>query len=96
MGGATKMVRAHVVIDGRVQGVCFRLETRREAVDRGITGWVKNLPDGSVEAVLEGEEGDVKSMLKWCEVGPSLARVMNVSLTWKPHTGEYDRFDITF
>jgi acylphosphatase len=91
-----KKVRAHVVIDGRVQGVCFRLETRREALDRCVTGWVKNLPDGSVEAVLEGDEGDVKSMLKWCEAGPSLARVSNVSLKWEPHTGEFDRFDITY
>jgi len=91
-----KRVRAHVIIDGRVQGVCFRLDTRREAVERGITGWVKNLPDGSVEAVLEGEDGDVKSMLKWCEAGPSLARVMNVSLTWEQYTGEYERFVITF
>jgi acylphosphatase len=60
-----KKVRAHVVIDGRVQGVCFRLDTRRAALKRSIKGWVRNLPDGRVEAVFEGEESDVKSMMKW-------------------------------
>lgn len=91
-----KKVRAHIVVDGRVQGVCFRLDTRRAALKRKVTGWVKNLPDGRVEAVLEGNETDVKSMLKWCEKGPPLARVSNVSLTWEPYTGELDGFDITF
>ena len=89
-------VRAHVVIDGRVQGVCFRLDTRRVAAQERLTGWVRNLPDGTVEAVFEGDEEDVKSMLKWCEKGPSLARVSNVSLKWEPYTGEFDRFEITY
>jgi acylphosphatase len=91
-----KSVRAHVTIEGRVQGVCFRLDTRQEAARRGLTGWVKNLRDGRVEAVFEGEENDVKSMLKWCERGPSLARVTRVALTWEPYTGEFGGFEVTF
>jgi acylphosphatase len=62
-----KNIRCHVRIDGRVQGVCFRMDTRRAALGRNLTGWVRNLPNGSVDAVFEGAEADVKSMLKWCE-----------------------------
>ena len=91
-----KKVRAHVVVDGRVQGVCFRLDTRRAASERKVKGWVRNLPDGRVEAVLEGDEEDVKSMLKWCKTGPPLAHVSDVSLTWEPYTGEFGSFVITF
>lgn len=91
-----KKVRAHVAIDGRVQGVCFRLDTRRAALERGVKGWVRNLADGRVEAVLEGEESNVKSMLKWCNAGPRLARVSKVSVEWEPYSGEFDGFEITF
>jgi acylphosphatase len=91
-----RKVRAHVVIDGRVQGVCYRLEARQAALERGVQGWVRNLPDGRVEAVIEGEEPDVKSMVKWCRAGPSLARVTDVTLNWAPYTGEFGDFEITF
>jgi acylphosphatase len=89
-------VRAHVLIDGRVQGVCYRLEARRAALERGVQGWVRNLPDGRVEAVIEGNEPDVKSMVKWCGAGPSLARVTDVTLDWGDYTGEFEDFEITF
>lgn len=91
-----KKVRAHVVIDGRVQGVCYRLEARQAALERGVQGWVRNLPDGRVEAVIEGDEPDVKSMVKWCRSGPSLARVTDITLNWAPYTGEFGDFEITF
>lgn len=91
-----KNVRSHVRIDGRVQGVCFRMDTRRAALDRNLTGWVKNLPDGGVEAVFEGAEADVKSMLKWCKIGPPLAHVRETAAEWEPCTGEFDTFEITF
>ena len=91
-----KKVRANVLIDGRVQGVCFRMDTRCAALERGIKGWVKNLRDGRVEAVFEGEEKDVKSMLKWCESGPSLARVQKVDVDWEPYTAEFETFDVTY
>jgi acylphosphatase len=91
-----KMVRAHVVIDGRVQGVCFRMDTRRAALERSIKGWVRNLPDGRVEAVFEGEESDVKSMMKWCETGPPLARIGKIDVEWEPCRGDFSSFEVTF
>ena len=91
-----KKVRAHVRIKGRVQGVCFRMDTRQAALERSLTGWVRNLPDGSVEAVFEGEEDDVKSILKWCNAGPPLAQVNNVVVEWKPYRGTFENFEITF
>lgn len=89
-------VRAHVVIGGRVQGVCYRLEARRAALERGVQGWVRNLPDGRVEAVIEGSESDVKSMVKWCKAGPSLARVTELTLDWDTYMGEFEDFEIRF
>ena len=91
-----KKVRARVVVDGRVQGVCFRMDTRRAALERRVKGWVRNLSDGRVEAVMEGEESDVKSMMKWCEAGPPLARVGKVTVEWESYTGEFDSFEISF
>jgi acylphosphatase len=91
-----KRVRAHVVIDGRVQGVCYRLEAQRAASERGVKGWVRNLPDRRVEAVIEGDEFAVKSMVEWCKSGPSLARVTDITLNWEPYTGEFGDFEITF
>ena len=91
-----KKVRAHVLIEGRVQGVCYRIDARRAALERNLTGWVKNLPDGRVEAVLEGEDRNVKSMLKWCENGPPLARVNRVDVEWEPYADEFESLEITF
>jgi acylphosphatase len=91
-----KKVRAHVVIDGRVQGVCYRMDTRGAALERNIAGWVRNLRDGRVEAAFEGEEADVKSMLRWCGTGPALARVAKVTVEWEPYTGEFETFKITY
>lgn len=91
-----KKVRAHVRIEGRVQGVCFRMETQRAAKERNLTGWVKNLADGRVEAVFEGNATDVKSMLKWCETGPQLARVNRIALDWETCSGDFDTFRITY
>jgi acylphosphatase len=91
-----RKVRAHVLIEGRVQGVCYRIDARRAALERNLTGWVKNLPDGRVEAVFEGGDSDVESMLKWCEIGPPLARVSEVGVEWQPYTGEFEGLEITF
>ena len=72
-------VRKHVVITGRVQGVWFRARTQEEAESLGVTGWVRNLPDGSVEAVFEGEVSAVAAVVKWCGKGPPHAIVDSVS-----------------
>jgi acylphosphatase len=80
--------RAHVVVTGRVQGVFFRAETRDRAASLGLNGWVRNNPDGSVEAVFEGDRERVSSMVEWCRRGPSHAQVENVDVAWEDPTGE--------
>jgi acylphosphatase len=80
--------RARVVVRGRVQGVFFRVETRDRARSFGLSGWVRNTPDGSVEAVFEGDRERIESMLVWCRRGPSLARVDEVHTEWEEPAGE--------
>ncbi len=91
-----KQVRAHVIISGRVQGVFFRVETKRAAERFGVLGWVRNRPDGTVEAVFEGGQQAVDAILTWCNEGPDLAVVENVDLKWQDYSGEFKRFDITY
>ena len=88
-------VRAHVIISGRVQGVFFRMETKRTADAAGVSGWVRNLADGTVEAVFEGARGDVDTVLEWCHQGPSAALVKSVALDWQFFSAEFDRFTVT-
>jgi len=77
-----------VIVSGRVQGVFFRDSTRRKATELGLSGWVRNLPDGRVEAEIEGSPDAVDEMLRWCEGGPPDARVENVCVEREPATGE--------
>jgi acylphosphatase len=87
-------VRVHLFITGRVQGVFFRASTQEEAQRRTLTGWVKNLHDRRVEAVFEGEEENVTSMIAWCQSGPSHAVVKDVSVTFEAYRGEYVDFAV--
>ena len=82
------IVRAHLKIYGRVQGVGFRRSMQREARKLGVNGWVRNLPDGSVEAVLEGDEERVEALIGWAHQGPPLARVTRVEVKWEQPKGE--------
>ena len=88
-------IKAHVIISGRVQGVFFRMETKRAADRIGVTGWVRNNADGTVEAEFEGEKQKVVSMLEWCRKGPPLARVSNVETDWKAYEGVFSDFKVT-
>ena len=74
--------RAHVHVSGRVQGVYFRATTRDEAHEAGVDGWVRNLPDGRVEAVFEGPEDAVESMVAFCREGSPAARVEDVAVEY--------------
>lgn len=89
-------LRAHVIIHGLVQGVYFRASTREEAVRLGVAGWVRNLPNGSVEAVFEGENRRVEEIVGWCHKGPPGARVEKVEVSWDQFKGEFSRFDIRY
>jgi acylphosphatase len=89
-------VRARANISGRVQGVFFRMETKRAADRFGVFGWVRNLKDGSVEAVFEGEQERVNHILDWCRQGPPHADVTDMAVAWSEYTGEFDGFNIAF
>lgn len=89
-------VRAHAIISGRVQGVFFRMETKRAADRFGVGGWVRNLRDGTVEAVFEGEKDRVEAALDWCRQGPAHASVAAVDVTWQDYTGEFRGFKIVY
>ena len=81
------MKRVRLVVSGRVQGVFFRATCARRARALGLGGSVRNMPDGSVEAVFEGPSGDVEAMVAWCRTGPELARVDEVEVQEEPLTG---------
>ncbi len=90
------VIRRRVVVSGLVQGVSFRYHTRSKARQEGALGYVRNLPDGRVEAVFEGEERDVHEMLDWCRKGPSYSRVENLTVYEETPTDEFTDFDITY
>ncbi|MDK2383621.1 MAG: acylphosphatase, partial [Candidatus Korarchaeota archaeon] len=81
-------------IYGRVQGVFFRSTMRDVARELGVRGWVRNLPDGSVEAVVEGEREKVEKIVEWAHQGPPLARVQRVEVRWEDYREEFDDFRI--
>ena len=88
--------RAHLFISGRVQGVFFRTTCRDEAAALGLTGWVRNLGDGRVEAVAEGERDKIEALIRWCKRGPSGAAVSGVEVNWGEPKGEAGDFRITY
>jgi acylphosphatase len=89
-----KPIRATVRIRGMVQGVSFRYYTRRTAMQHNVAGWVRNLPNGEVEAVFEGKESDVRQVIDWCREGPSAARVEEVLIDWEEARGQFTSFDV--
>jgi len=86
--------RVHLLISGRVQGVGFRWSARREAIRLGLVGWVRNRPDGRVEAVAEGAEAQVDAFVAWCRRGPSGAAVTEVACEPQPAEGRPRDFTI--
>ncbi len=86
--------RAHVFVSGKVQGVFFRSNTRSVARLKQVSGWVKNLSDGRVEAVIEGERGSVEEMVKFLESGPSVSSMDSVDVSWEKPSYKYTTFDI--
>ena len=86
------LARVHLLVSGRVQGVSFRAYTVDEARRLGVHGWVRNLPDGRVEAEAEGERASLLALVRWCQLGPPAARVDGVEATWRPHAGDLGPF----
>ncbi|HEX5892446.1 MAG TPA: acylphosphatase [Nitrososphaeraceae archaeon] len=91
-----KKIRARVRITGKVQGVYFRQNTRIVANRHRVTGWVKNLKDGRVEAVLEGNEMDVSEVIEWFYAGPPKAIVDDVQIKYEPYIGEFQEFKVKY
>lgn len=89
-------LRAQVTVYGTVQGVAFRASTRNEASRLGVGGWVRNLPDGTVEALFEGEKESVERIVTWCRQGPPGARVTNMEIVWEAYQGEFQSFEIRY
>jgi acylphosphatase len=86
--------RAHVYVSGQVQGVFFRDSAREKAQQLGLNGWVKNLPDGRVEALVEGPSEGVREMVRWCEQGPSQAEVEDVETEFEASEGDLTSFEV--
>ncbi len=86
--------RAHVYVSGQVQGVFFRDSAREKAEQLGLAGWVRNLPDGRVEALFEGPSESVREMVRWCEEGPQRASVKNVDTNFESAEGDLEGFQV--
>ena len=84
---AQSMKRAHVWISGKVQGVWYRATTQKQAEQRDLAGWVRNLSDGRVEAVFEGPEPEIQDMIQWCHTGSRMAHVDDVDVEWETPEG---------
>lgn len=83
----TNIRRARVFVSGKVQGVFYRASTQEEALRQGLAGWVRNLPDGQVEAVFEGTPEAVEDLINWCHTGPRGARVLRVKVEYEKPQG---------
>jgi acylphosphatase len=89
-------VRAHVIVSGRVQGVYFRGAMQRRAHALNVTGWVRNRPDGQVEAVCEGEGAAVRDVVAWCHQGPPNALVTAVDVRYETPEGNFTSFGVRY
>lgn len=88
--------RVRIFVTGRVQGVFFRQALKVTAKKNGIFGWVRNLSDGRVEAVLEGDGSRVDRVIKWAHTGPANSRVEDVDIKNEEHLGEFDSFVVRY
>ncbi len=88
--------RVRIFVKGKVQGVFFRQALKVTAKKNNVCGWVKNLKDGRVEVLLEGENLDVSSMVEWCHAGSANARVEDIEIKNEKHTGEFSKFEVLY
>ena len=89
-------VRAHVLVSGIVQGVFFRANTAEKAKELSLLGWVKNLPDGRVEAVFEGEKEKIEEIIDWLKSHPGMSKVEKVEVDWQEAKGDFENFEIRY
>ncbi|MEA2060117.1 MAG: acylphosphatase [Thermodesulfobacteriota bacterium] len=91
----SEKVQYHVIVYGKVQGVFFRAETSRAAQKLNITGWVRNLANGTVETFIEGDETDIHKMIQWLKKGSPLSSVSKIDLQKSPSCSDFTSFKIT-
>ncbi|HEY8140916.1 MAG TPA: acylphosphatase [Nitrososphaera sp.] len=89
-------VRARILVSGKVQGVYYRQTTKEVASRNGLKGWVRNLADGRVEAVFEGDKESIDRTIEWCRTGPPNARVQAVDVSFEDYSGEFSDFRISY
>jgi len=89
-------ISVRLLVTGKVQGVYFRFNIQQVAMKNSVVGWVRNLPDGNVEALLEGNKEDVNQVVRWSKIGPENARVDEVEMDYGQYTGEYKDFIIRY
>lgn len=89
-------ISVRLIVRGKVQGVYFRFNMRQVAMKNSVVGWVRNLPDGNVEASLEGNKEDVNQVVQWSKIGPENARVDEVKMDYGEYTGKYKDFIIRY
>jgi acylphosphatase len=87
-------IRAHISVLGRVQGVFFRANTKKKAKKLGVKGWVKNLKNGQIEAIFEGEKTKVEEMVDWARRGPAFAKVDYLKVSWDDCKDEFEDFNV--
>ena len=90
------MERVHIKVFGYVQGVLYRSNAADVAERLGLSGWVKNVPDGGVVIISEGEKEALEALIDWCQKGPEFAKVENVDVEWSVPTGEFKSFEVRF
>ncbi len=88
--------RTHLVIEGKVQGVFYRASAKEKADLLGLSGYVRNLNNGSVEVIAEGKHEDINQLIEWCWTGPTNARVTDIKITFSPLIGEFHNFHIQY
>ena len=89
-----EQVRAHLYIEGNVQGVFFRRSARTKADELGVVGLIRNRKDGSVEAIAQGSKSKVDAFIKWCKKGPPFAKVEKVEIEWKKNLEDFEEFEV--
>ncbi len=88
--------RVHIFVNGRVQGVFFRQATKVIAIKNNVTGWVRNLDDGRVEILIEGDDKCIDSVIAWCDCGPANSRVDDIQINNENYLGSFENFEVRY
>ena len=88
--------RVHIFVNGRVQGVFFRQATKVIAIKNNVTGWVRNLDDGRVEILIEGDDRCIDSVIAWCGCGPANSRVDDIQINNENYLGSFEDFEVRY